>query len=383
MPPGVVQNDIAAGTAFRSVTFYSQGTTTGNCWNIQGNTLSITNRIVHATNGAGVNVITSALSFTAATSSVSVQVLNPASGATANRLLLNGDVDLGNAGMTFSGFGQLVVNGVVSNSQGNGGVVSNGPGTLFLERANVYIGANVINGGIVVADNVTALGKSSITVNNNGTLQITVSGIFNALNLNGFGFGGNGALTMPAVGAPLAYWGLITLQSNTSINVGSRTLALVGNNGTLTGTVTQSAGASKSLTIVGTTGGVLSMQSTGAYTGVTNVLGATLLLNSATTAGAGGTMLTSGYVVSQGGTLAVDNVVKITNNRLSASGSAFIELNGGKLNFNVAANAVASSEQFNELNLGNPAGGVIGSNIVNLGSVNNTVTVGTLKRFGG
>ncbi len=381
VPPGMVRNDLPPGTAFNSLKLFSNG------WTFVGNKLGFTGGITHATNNAGANTISSDITFGVATSSVAVSVINPASGSTRNQLLLNGIVDLGNAGMTYSGFGDLVINGTVTNVTGNGGIVCNGTGNVDITHANNFIGGTTINNGIVIADNVNALGLAAVTVNSattSGTLQLGVNGVQNALRLSGFGFGGNGALTMTPGNGPITFWSNITLQANSSINVSSQTLILAGRNGNITGSIAQGPGASKSLTVVGTNSGILEMQDACSYTGVTSVLGATLLLDSPAAGQVGGTMTTSGYVVGLGGTLAVDNRTQLTNSRLSGSGTAFVELDGGILNFNVAVGGgTASNEQFGELDLGNSASGIIGANTVNLGSFNNTITVGTLKRYPG
>ncbi len=361
--PGTVNNDLPAGTAFASITFLSDG------WTIAGNTLGVTTGINDTTNTAGTNTISANLSFAAATHSVGINVVNPASGATANQLAIGGTVNLGSPGVTTSGVGSLSFNNTVS---GAGGLVADGSGTVSLTAADSYGGGTTVNGGIVaVSGNATALGTGAVTVNSGGTLQLGVSNVSNALNLNGFGFNGNGALTFGASG--LTYVGPITLQTNTSINVG-------GNNETLSGPGAGSGSISgpSGLTLVGTNAGRLIDQDAGTYTGVTNVLGPTLELDSPAAGQTGGQNTgTSGYVVSQGGVLTLDNSTGglQVNNRLGTSAS--VELDGGSLTFTGTA---ATSESFAALNLGNAAPGITGSNTVDLGANNNTVAVTTLNR---
>ena len=363
--PGTVTDDLAGTTNFNSITFLSDG------WTIAanaGNTIGITSALNDTTNLGGTNTFTANLSFAAAASSVGINVTNPA-GTNPNQLNLNGTIDLGSVGLTYTGFGSLNVNGIASDT---GGIVANSSGTLTLGAANSYRGATIITSGIVSVTNATGLGTGTVTVANGGTLQMGVTGSANALNLNGLGFGGNGALTTTG---NFGYDGAITLQSSSSINVGSNTLTLTGAGGNTTSSISGPGG----LTVVGTNAGQLVDQDTGTYAGVTNVLGPTFTLSSPAAGQAGGSNTgTSGYVVSQGGTLALDNGTQQTNNRLGTT--AFVELDGGTLNL-VGANA--TTESFGALNLGNAAPGIIGSNTVNLGANNNTVTVGTLNRFPG
>jgi fibronectin-binding autotransporter adhesin len=372
--PGTVNNDLTAGTDFASITFLSNG------WTITGNTLGITGSINDNTNTAGTNTINADLTFAAAAGSVGINVVNPQSGPTnsltPNELVLGGTVDLGGAGATTSGVGTLFFNNIVS---GTGQLVADGPGTVNLTAADTYSGGTVIDDGIVaVSGSATALGFGTVTVNSGGTLQLGVTGVANDLDLNGFGFNnitgfpGNGALTFSANN--LTYVGPITLSSNSSINVGGNTETLAGFMNS-TGTLDGPGG----LTVVGTNAGKLVDQDAGTYTGVTNVLGPTLTLNSPAAGQSGGKNTgTSGYVVSQGGTLQLDNTTQQTNNRLGTG--AFVELDGGNLTFT----GTATSESFAALDLGNAGsagtGPIVGSDVVNLGPSNNTVTVGTINR---
>src|SRR5262249_25091819 len=141
--PGTVTDDLPGTTNFNTITFLSNG------WTVNaagGSTIGITGSIqdrptttqtIGATTAGGTNTLNAPLSFAAAPGSVGVNVALPA-GANASLLLLNGTVDLGGAGLTYTGFGNLGMTNVVSNSTGTGGIVSNGFGVLNLGAANTY-----------------------------------------------------------------------------------------------------------------------------------------------------------------------------------------------------------------------------------------------------
>ena len=376
--PGTVTDDLAGTTTFASITFLSAG------WTLDanaGSTVGVTSAINDTTNTTGTNIINAPLDFTAATSSVGINVVNPsAAGGTA--LSFGGpSILLGNAGFTYTGFGNV---GIAAFVNGPGGIVANSSGTLTLSNANnFFTGSTTVNSGIVNAIGFpNVLGTGTVTVNNGGTLSVGVSGLTNALNLNGFGFGGNGAL-VDNVGAFAVYGGNITLQSDSSINIASaNNFALSGNaSETATGTISGPGG----LTIVSGSNGDITDEDAGSYTGVTNVIGANLILfsNTGQTGSGGQNTGTSGYVVTQGGSLSTENEDIVTNNRFGMN--AFIELDGGSLLFNNngVAGAGVDTETFAALNFGpiNNTGTVFGTDTVHFGSSGRTtVNVTTITR---
>src|SRR5262249_10944435 len=111
------------------------------------------------------------------------------------------------------------------------------------------------------------------------------------------------------------------------------------------------------------------------YTGVTNVIGTKLVLFAT-----GKNTGTTGYVVTQGGTLQLDNSVGALGNRLGVG--SFVELDGGNLQFNGATGA--GGENIAALNFGNAGNGttgtIFGTDTVDLGASNNTFNVGTINR---
>jgi autotransporter-associated beta strand protein len=363
--PGTVTDDLLTVTSFNSITFLSSG------WTVAaspGVTVGISGSINDTTNIAGQSTFTAPLSFAAASSSVGINVVNPP-GAINNQIVLNGAVNLGTAGLTYTGFGNLNINGAVN---GSGSIVANGSNNLTLNAANSYTGGTTINSGIVGVTNATGLGTGTVTVNNGGTLQLGFNGVSNALNLNGFGFGGNGALIF---NSGFTYDGAITLQTTSSINVGGNAgAAIAGAGGNTTGSISGPGG----LTVVGNNFGFLNDNDTGTYTGVTNLIGANLVLTSPAAGQNGGVNTgTTGYVVSQGAELELQNGPQQVNNRIGAN--AFVELDGGF----IICTGAAAVENFATLDLGNVAPGIIGSNAIQLGGFNTQFTVGTLNRFPG
>jgi hypothetical protein len=82
-------------------------------------------------------------------------------------------------------------------------------------------------------------------------------------------------------------------------------------------------------------------QDAGSYSGVTNVLGPTLALLSPASGRAGGQNSSTRYVISQGGTLRINNSTQATNNRIGANATA--ELDGGNLVFANTTNSATEN----------------------------------------
>lgn len=193
-------------------------------------------------------------------------------GADSGSLTLGGSISLAEA-CTLTGAGSITADGVIS---GTGGIVKNGTGVLTFTAANTYAGTTQVNSGTLLVHNNTALGATGAgngtTVASGASLQINnAAGISvgdEPLILNGDGISGGGALDS-VLGSNL-WAGLITLASNSTIDVEADSL-------TLSGGVAESGG-SRSLTKNGA--GTLVVNGSNTYTGPTLINAGTLQLGS-------------------------------------------------------------------------------------------------------
>ena len=162
--------------------------------------------------------------------------------------------------------GQAVSFGTVLSSAG-GTLTKLGAGALTLTAANSYNGSTTVSGGTLGITNGSALGTTAAgtTVASGATLALS-GGIAvgaEAVNVNGTGVGGNGAIRSTAGSNSLA--GAVTLAGSSTVQVDAGGL-------TLSGAIN---GAANALTKTG--GGILTISATQTYAtlnanaGVTNV----------------------------------------------------------------------------------------------------------------
>ena len=116
--------------------------------------------------------------------------------------------------------GAITIDGVISGAAG-ANLTKVGVGTLIQNGVNTYNGQTLIQQGILVAGNDAALGSlvNGTTVTAGASLQLgTVTIDAEGLNINGAGpANATGAITQ-SPGVTSTYGGLITLQSNSTIN---------------------------------------------------------------------------------------------------------------------------------------------------------------------
>ncbi len=276
-----------------------------------------------------------------------------------NNLILNGTVNLGAANRTITVTNPTVtatLGGIVS---GSVGLTKNGNGILALNAANNYTGSTTINGGLVTAGNVLALGANTndLAVGRDGTLNV------NGLSITVDGLSGDDA----------THGGLITNSTGTAV-----TLTLGNNNeatATYAGTITNAAGA-LTVTKVGT--GTQVLTGTNTYTGATNVNGGVLQVGDAAS-GNQATLGSGNVTVNTGGKLAgTGHVLGI------AAGSTMTIASGGVL----APGDVAGASN-GTLTLGSVTGSGLAPLAVNAGSpttvagpVNLTVSAGGTIQLG-
>jgi autotransporter-associated beta strand protein len=183
-------NDIAAGTAFATVTFNGAG----GGYNLGGNSFGINEELV-AAHTVGDNTIGNdlflgnSLAFTSTTAGTS--------------LILTGNLNLNGNTLTITGSGDTEISGVISGAASN--VTKTGSGKLSLSADNTYSGATIVNDGeLLLASG--DISDSAVTVDG-GTLS---------------GSGATGALT--ATGgtvSPGTSVGAINVNGNMSLGAGS------------------------------------------------------------------------------------------------------------------------------------------------------------------
>ncbi len=267
---GSIQTALNAGTSV-TVTTGAGGAQAGNITvanaigkSAGGNaslTLTAINNIVF---NAGANISASAGQL-ALTLNAGGTITNPATINTNGGLL------------TYNATGAATQSGVIS---GAGGLTKNGTGTLTLSGANTYTGTTTISAGTLVAANATALGTTAggTTIAPNATLDINGVAIgAEAVNVQGTGVGGNGAITGTGTGS---LSGAVTLTGNTTVG-GSGTL-------TLSGVIADGGGNNYALTKTGS--GTLILSSANTYGTGTNVNQGVLSLRNNSAAGNAGTV---------------------------------------------------------------------------------------------
>ena len=186
------------------------------------------------------------------------------------------NITLNSGGGTLDTSGSSVtLTGLLS---GAGTLTKEGTGTIFLNRANTYTGATVINDGILQIGNATALGTTGAgtTINPGGELEFNGSGLTlnESLTLSGGAFcNGSGTNT---------HSGTLTLTANSFLDADDGTLIIATGIG--------ESGGSYGFTM--DTPGTIELKGTNAYTGATHVQNGTLsLFNGAAIANTGAVLL--------------------------------------------------------------------------------------------
>lgn len=141
-----IRNNYPNLTSFSSLNF------SGSNYNLRKNSLALTGGI-NTSNATGTNTISLPLRLDAAQAFTS--------GNSGTTLTLNGQLNLNGNLLTVTGAGNVVSNGVISNS---GAITKNGTGTLTLSANNTYTGTTTLNAGTLLVNgsqsssNVSVLG---------------------------------------------------------------------------------------------------------------------------------------------------------------------------------------------------------------------------------
>jgi autotransporter-associated beta strand protein len=187
--------------------------------------------------------------------------------------------------------------GVLSESGGTFGLTKVGGGSLTLSGANLYSGSTIVNDGVLIAANNSAIGTGSLIINSSGA---------------GFGYS-NG----------VAIQNSLTLQSSGTFYVGSNATAIQ------EGIVSESGGSYG----VTTTGeGTLVLSGANTYSGGTSLTGGTLVATSSASIG-------TGSITFMGGTLqyATGLAFDFSPQFSTAPGQQFsIDTNGNDVTFHSA-----------------------------------------------
>jgi len=169
---------------------------------------------------------------------------------------------------------QITVGQALLGGAGDGGLVKDGTGDLFLTAANTYTGGTTINAGRLILQGSGNLGSGSVTVNPGGELfAATGVTLNNAFSISGDG--NNGLDTQPR--------GALRLESNSVIGAsGSVTLlgdASIGSYNNGTGTINAPISGDYKVTInksISASPGTIVFGGANTYTGGTEVAAGTL-----------------------------------------------------------------------------------------------------------
>ena len=251
--------------------------------------------------------------------------------------------------------------GVISGTSGSL-ISKSGTGTTVLSGANTFVGATTVSAGILNIQNNTALGTAtnSATVISGATLQVQggLTGVGEALTLNGTGTAGNGALENVSDNNTLT--GAFVLGSASQINSDAGVLTLSGG---ITGAYGLTVGGSGSTDITGvigtTTGtltkvdaGTLTLAGANTYTGATTISGGIVSISADNNLGTAPSSVTTNDLTLDGGTLQTAANMTLSANRgttLGAGGGTLDQTAGTTLTY---AGIIAGSGALTKIDSG-------------------------------
>jgi fibronectin-binding autotransporter adhesin len=239
--------------------------------------------------------------------------------ANSNTLTITtGILDLGAAHLTVTGPSNTTITSrIIATGGGGADIIKSGTGSLILSTSNDYgAGTTINNGMIVIAGNVALGARGGTTITGPGTLAFSNNVIYTSaepLTLNSNGFNNVGSIYN--MQGDNAFWGTITLATDSLISAGQSNLTLGGtidaggklltvSNAATAGIIITNviSSASGKITL---SGGRLTLAASNTFTGaLTNLTGLLIV----TTNHALGTVA-GGTVIASGATLAFSNSV--------------------------------------------------------------------------
>ena len=268
--------------------------------------------------------------------------------------------------------GNSTFDGVIANGSGSLALLKTGSGTLTLSGANTYTGATTISGGTLSVSSLanggasSGIGASSNAAANlildSGTLKYTGAAastdrLFNLTDSGGsIDASGSGALSWTNTGS-LAYTGTST-----------RTLTLMGSMGGVLASVVANNTGATGVTKSGT--GSWTLSGTNTYTGVTTISGGTLsvssLANGNFNSNIGASSNNASNLVLDGGTLRYTGAAVSTNRLFTLGSSGFIDASGsGILSWTNTGSLAYTGTSARTLTLLGSMGGVLASVVGN------------------
>ncbi len=269
--------------------------------------------------------------------------INVDTGTTLTLDVASGNGITGTYNITFGGSGNISVTDPIDTSTGT--LTKEGTGTLFLSGANNYTGATTISAGVIRASHASAFGTTAggITVESGAALELTgaITIGAEALVLKGDGVSSGGALRN--ISGNNTYQGTIDISSSPSgVRINSDLFIL-----TLSGNITNGSqlllfGGAGDIVVSGVIGngagpvtkadaGNVTLTGTNTYTGLTTVLGGTLILDKAGVTDVGTVIDDSADVTVNGGTLQLNDRVEVFNALTLTSGSITVSSSGNGL----------------------------------------------------
>ncbi|NCV44142.1 MAG: hypothetical protein EBW15_05000, partial [Actinobacteria bacterium] len=348
------------------------------------------------TNSGGAN--TGDVTFTGA-----VGGTTPLTGITITTDVLTAAAISSSGTLSVTNAGTSSITGIISNGSTALAVTKAGAGTLTLSGSNSYTGDTTISAGALRASHNNSLGTtaSGTTVAQGAALELS-GGITigaEALTLNGDGISSGGALRN--ISGDNTYQGTIDISSSASgvrINSDSGTLTLSGN--ITNGSQLLLIGGAGDTVVSGIIGngagefwkadsGTVTLTATNTYTGLTKVLGGTLVLDKASST-TGTVIDDSAAITINGGILKLNDLYEILDTVTLTNGSITVASAGNGLLASTyllnptsgtthAIDAILDDNFRSTLTMNGSSGTVVTLNAVNTYLGKTTINGGTLK----